>query len=173
MVKFNFQKAIEGNDNYPIVAENLYPCEICYANYLFKGATHCLNIELRILNGSFQERMLRDKIFFAHPRKIKCVKHGIYRYTTLLKAIGIPEITNTEQLIGCRVFADVKLKKYISSTLYEFDANLIFKYLKIDPDNINPNQEFALPIKDTVFVSDHVDLADNIKPLTIDDEDSP
>ena len=71
---------------------------------------HLIALELQILNGPHRGRKLYDNINIENPSE-QCVEIGMRVFEALGRAIGLPAITNTDQLLNQTVVAHVKVDK--------------------------------------------------------------
>lgn len=140
MVAFDFKSLVQGTDNLVILPVGTYPCEIYFSSLIFKGPTCRLRIEMVVLNGEHADGKIRDNLFFSHPKSVKCIRHGVYKFYALLQAIGLKELTDTDQLIKQQVLVDLKIN---TDPKTNDPYNLVTAYKKLE--YINPNQEFARP----------------------------
>ena len=151
MVAFSLKKIWFGVYEYAPVPPGMYRVEVRYVTYIRVGPTKRLRIELKILNGEYANRPLRDNIFFRHPTNIKCVSYGYFRFNTMLKAMGVSEIKDTDELVGKQFLITVNMG--IHRDKHGAQYNVIHRYDRLK--YANPNQEFARPLDEvSVGVTD-------------------
>lgn len=103
--------SVEPQSDYEALPPGKYPIAIEKAEVRMTkaGDGNYIWLEMRVLDGKYKSRMVWDQINIVNPNA-QCVQISLRTLAALGQAIGIPSITDTDQLLGQVCIAHVKTK---------------------------------------------------------------